>query len=456
MKVTILGGGISGLATAWKLSKEQQVEIIEKSSKVGGMASSYKYKEFSLDYGPHKIYTQLPGIMDDFKSLVKDDLMTIPKKNKIYVNGKFFDFPIKITQLATRLNPLIAASCGLGMAESLIRKDKTKSYESYLKNNFGRGMYNLLFRDYALKVWGDPKELAEELAIKRIPVSGFADLIKGILFGVKKEQSAEHFYYPKKGIGTVCDRIVKQIEKNKGKILTKTKIEKINIQKNKVESITINKKKEKTDYLVSTIPITDLVKIIEPKPPENVLKAAKRLKYRSLIVLTILVDKKNALDCNWIFFPSADIIFNRLSEQKSFSKHTCPEDKTALYVEITCDYDDWRWNASDYDLFELVMRDLEKIGVLKREEVLEYFSKKAKKVYPVYSLDYKKNLTTILDYLDTIENLQTTGRQGLFNYNNMDHCIDMANKTAEYINNNKRKQEWKDLRKYFDSYKIFD
>ena len=130
MKVTILGGGISGLATAWKLSKEQQVEIIEKSSKVGGMASSYKYKEFSLDYGPHKIYTQLPGIMDDFKSLVKDDLMTIPKKNKIYVNGKFFDFPIKITQLATRLNPLIAASCGLGMAESLIRKDKTISYES--------------------------------------------------------------------------------------------------------------------------------------------------------------------------------------------------------------------------------------------------------------------------------------------------------------------------------------
>jgi len=38
----------------------------------------------------------------------------------------------------------------------------------------------------------------------------------------------------------------------------------------------------------------------------------------------------------------------------------------------------------------------------------------------------------------------------------MDHCIDMANKTAEYINNNKRKQEWKDLRKYFDSYKIVD
>ena len=123
---------------------------------------------------------------------------------------------------------------------------------------------------------------------------------------------------------------------------------------------------------------------------------------------------------------------------------------------MTCDYNDWRWNASDYDLFELVMRDLEKIGVLKREEVLEYFSKKARKVYPVYSIDYKKNLTTILDYLDTVDNLQTTGRQGLFNYNNMDHCIDMANKTAEHINNKKGKEEWKDLRKYFDSYKIVD
>ena len=461
MKIDILGAGISGLATAWKLSDKHKVQVLEKTGKIGGMASSFPYKDFTLDYGPHKIYTQLPGILDEYKDLVKDELMVIPKKNKLMIEGNLLDFPIKFTQLVTKLNPLTSAKCVIGKATGLLKKEKGNSYESYLKNNFGSGIYNVLFKDYALKVWGNPKELSEEIARRRIPVSGFVDLVKNILFGAKEEQSAENFHYPKHGIGSVCDKIKEKIEKNKGKIKVNKTVESINIKNNKVESITIidnegKKTKEKTDYFVSTIPITILPTLLNPKPPQEVLNAIKKIKYRSLIILYLIVDKPKVLDCNWIFFPGKDIIINRLSEQKSFSKYTCPENKTALYAEITCDYDDWRWNSSDYDVFEMVISDLEKAKLLKREEVDEYFTRRARQVYPVYNKDFRKHLNVILEYLDTIENLQTTGRQGLFNYNNTDHCLDMANKTAEYIKKNKSSKEWGELREYFDSYKIVD
>tara|TARA_Y100000310_G_scaffold342413_1_gene445576 strand:+ start:4800 stop:6185 length:1386 start_codon:yes stop_codon:yes gene_type:complete len=461
MKISILGGGISGLATAWKLSDEHKVEVFEKTPKIGGMASTFKYKDFLLDYGPHKIYTQLPGILDEYKNLLKDEFMVIPKKNKLYVKGKFLDFPPKISQLATNINPLWGTKCGFSMIGRKLHKDKHSSYESYLKNNFGDEIYNTLFRDYALKVWGDPKELSEELARKRIPIKGFGDLVRGVLFGVKEDQSAENFHYAKYGIGSVSDKIAEIIKKNKGTIKTKHIVSSINIKDNKVDSIALTNKNgrtttKKTDYLVSTIPITTMIKLMNPAPPKEVIKAVENLKYRSLTILFIIVKKEKVLDCNWIFFPSKDIIFNRISEMKSFSKYCCPKDKTALMVEITCDFNDWRWKTSDYNIFDMAMKDLEKTGILKKADVEEYFTKKANHVYPIYSKNYKKHMKIILDYLDKISNLQTTGRQGLYNYNNTDHCIDMANKTAEYIKKKKSVREWKELREYFDTYTIVD
>jgi oxygen-dependent protoporphyrinogen oxidase len=67
--VLILGGGITGLASAHYLSKDFNVVVIEKESFLGGSAASFKYKGFALDYGPHKIYTELPGIMEEIEKV---------------------------------------------------------------------------------------------------------------------------------------------------------------------------------------------------------------------------------------------------------------------------------------------------------------------------------------------------------------------------------------------------
>ena len=71
-QATIIGAGITGLYTAEQISKIYQVTIIEKGNFVGGGTASFKYKDFTLDYGPHKFYTQLPGIYEEFKRIVKE------------------------------------------------------------------------------------------------------------------------------------------------------------------------------------------------------------------------------------------------------------------------------------------------------------------------------------------------------------------------------------------------
>jgi phytoene dehydrogenase-like protein len=58
--VVIIGGGMAGLATGALLAKEgRRVVVLEKGNQPGGRAYTYEDRGFTLNYGPHAMYT--PG-----------------------------------------------------------------------------------------------------------------------------------------------------------------------------------------------------------------------------------------------------------------------------------------------------------------------------------------------------------------------------------------------------------
>ena len=461
-KAIVLGAGITGLYIADQLAKSgYNVTVIEKTKKVGGMASSFNYKDFTLDYGPHKFYTYLPGIYEEFMKIVGEgNYLIVKKKNSIRLLGKYFNFPVKLSELLLNINPIISFKIGLDFFRSFFKKMKIKSYEDYFVKGFGRTGYSIIFKGFAEKVWGiNPKNLSEELARRRSPASNIFDVLKTILIKNKKDVSAEYFYYPKHGYGVICDNLANSIIKNKGKILLETFPTKINVKNNKVVSVEVSKSKKKKiscDVLVSSLSINEMPLLLNPNIPNDVAESFKELKFRSLIICYVFLKKEKALKDNWLFFPEKEFCFNRVAEQKSFSSFTAPAEKTVLTAEITCNYNDNIYNAHEEKLKELVLKDLEKAGLIKKEEVYDFFIRKAGRVYPVYSMEYKKNLNKVLGYLDNIGNIYTVGRLGLFNYNNADHCIDMAMVTSDIIIKGKSLEEWRKARNYFDSYKIVD
>lgn len=468
-KVTnvILGGGISGLQLGKELAvAKEQVQILEKSSCVGGMCSSFKYKGYTFDLGPHKFYTQLEGINEEFFKIIGNDYIKVKKKNSIFVLGKPYQFPIQMSQLLLGLGPKFsikfAGSFAVNTVKNIVSKKFPQNYEEYFKKGFGEEGYKLLFEGYAWKVWGNPKELSVELAQKRVPVSSVVDLLKKMFFQKKDPSvSAEFFFYPKNGFGEICNQLIAPIENNKGKIIKEIEIIKINhVNKriSSVEFISRGKKEELlVDNLISTIKLKEFVTLLSPKAPIEVIAAANGLKYRSLIILYLIINKDQCLKDNWIFFPEKEYIFNRISEQKSFSAKSFPEGKTALMVEITCDKKEDMFVADTKDIFSKALIDLKKAKIILNEtEVDDFFVKKIEEIYPIYSLEYKQNLTLILHYLNGFENVYTLGRNGLFNYNNADHCIDMSKKTVNHILNKKPREEWIKLIEYFDNYKIVD
>lgn len=461
-KAVIIGAGITGLYIADQLaSSGYEVCVIEKTPKVGGMTASFTYKDFILDYGPHKFYTQLPGVYDEFKRIVGEgEYLVIKKKNSIRLLGKYFDFPVKLSELLFKINPFTSTKIGLDFLRSQFTKKEVKSYEDYFVKGFGRTGYNIVFKGFAQKVWGDPAHLSEELARRRSPASSIVDVLKTIFIKNKKDVNAEYFYYPKHGYGVMCDNLAKSIQKNKGKIILQAIPTSISTKNNKVHSLDVlvqgKKKTLKCDLLVSSLSITELPLLIKPLPKKEVIKDLAHLKFRSLVIAFVFLKKDKALKDNWLFFPEKEFCFNRVAEQKSFSPFTGPKGSTVLTAEITCDYGDTIYNAPEEKIKEMVLRDLEKASLIKKDEVYDFFTRKAGRVYPVYTLDYKPHLKNVLSELDKITNLYTVGRPGLYNYNNADHCIDMAKVTADIIIKDKPRQEWKKAQEYFDSYKIVD
>ena len=176
-KIVVLGAGITGLVTAYYFSQNKNFEVIlvERQKYVGGTAYSFDYKGFTLDYGPHKIYTEIPGIINEIQKVTP--LLKIKKENSIYLKDNFFDFPLKISQIFQKI-PFTAMKSGIEIFTKSLNKLPDDSYENFLINRFGKTLYNLSFKDYATKVWGtDPKKLDKELAIKRVAVSNIFEFL---------------------------------------------------------------------------------------------------------------------------------------------------------------------------------------------------------------------------------------------------------------------------------------
>lgn len=472
-QVTILGAGVTGVSLGKYLSdKNIKVTVLEKTNKIGGMASSFKRKENWYDFGPHKLYSQLPGLMQEFENIAgKKDTLTVIKYNSIYLLGKFFDFPVKIFQIILGISPIKSASLGFGFGWSLFKgffsNKKPKTYKEYFIKGFGKPAYELLFKDTAMKVWGNPEIISEEMGRKRIPIPNVFEMLKSSSGTDSKgrELSAKFFLYPKKvGVGYISEQLAREIIKKKNTIEFDSKITNINTKDNKIVSVTYKKgnktKIVKTDFLASTIYLKDTLELMNPKPSKQVLQAANNLKYRGLILVYLIVNKEKVMKDNWIFFPEGKYVFSRVSEHNSFNRELVEKGKSVITAEIPADYDSDLYNSDESYQFRRVMDDLEEIGLVKKEEVIEYFVKKAPRVYPLYDIHYRNNLNLILTYLDKFSNFITLGRQGLYNYNNTDHCLDMSMKATEHIKGvfegNKNISDWRELRAYFDSYRIVD
>lgn len=437
-KVVILGAGVTGLSAGYYLSRtgRYHVTILEKMDVIGGVCGSFDHNGCTLDYGAHKIYSVVPGAMDEIKEAMGDGLMEVPKKNRLFLSGKFLDYPLRIGGLLTCLNIKQIMQLGFGFVGTILQgvftKEKLSSYENYVVRRFGRTAYQLVFEPLADKTWGDPKTLHYDIARTRIPSSGAVELIFKLL-GLKKETehtNAETFFYPRGGYQNFPRALASAILNHGGEIVTRADVSKVENDQGRVTkviaSIAGEEKVFDCDLLISSIPMPEMAELLDARQDPQIMRDVQAMQFRHLILVYLFIDRDKVLDDQWVFFPERDYLFSRIFEQKQLDPSLVPDGKTVICCDFTADSTDDIWASDDQMLARRCIDDLSRIGLIAADDVKDILVKRIRKLYPRYDLDYSARMDRIFQYFQRTSNLILAGRLGMYNYNNADHCFDMG------------------------------
>jgi len=172
------------------------------------------------------------------------------------------------------------------------------------------------------------------------------------------------------------------------------------------------------------MPLTELVRRLDPLPPDAVVEAADALSYRAFIIVGLILGRDDLFPDNWVYVHSADVLVGRIQNFGNWSSELVPDPQTAsLGLEYFCDVGDSIWSRSDQALVELAGKELQQLGLGRSEDVIDGVVFRQPQAYPIYDGSYREQVATIREFLGSLSNLQTIGRNGMHRYNNMDHSM---------------------------------
>jgi len=454
LNVCVLGAGPSGLCAAWNLVRDgHRVTVLEKENVWGGQSLTFERDGFRYDLGPHNIHSQRRSVIDFLKKNIGPEFISHEFFAEIYFRSRRIRYPFMGSDVLHSLHPLTAAACAVSFAGSRLRSffipafRDDGGYEKWIVNRFGRKFYEIYFAPYSEKIWGvPPAELSDVIAKKRIAVRGILELVHMLLFKRRdfhpENPTMIDNYYPRRGVGAIADFFAKGILEGGGQIRTGCRVEAVELEGRTLKAVRFLEN-GKTDRIasegpeplkvLSTIPVNDLASALEGEMPGAVREAASGLDYTSEIFLYLNLRNKEAFGVPLLYFSEPEFPFNRIYDNRLFSPATVPEGKNALCVEMTCGLNDRRWNASDTELAENCIAKLEAHGLLKRDDVEAFHTRRLTHAYPRFRIGYETKLKTLFAFFSGLDNLITFGRQGLFSYANVDDAIWMGFEVAKHL-----------------------
>ena len=201
-QIIILGGGSAGLSSAVQLIKggKTNIVLIEKESNVGGLATSFQYGDYRLDYGPHAFHSKDDEADELFKQFCDAGYKKIYMKACLFLDRKYFEYPLRFGQAILRINPKISIKMILdyfiAMFKRLFTNVAEDSFEAWGVKRYGRTIYELAFGNYSRKVWGTPTtELHWKMAQQKLPDLNLWELIKETLGGKGAKQKILYSSY---------------------------------------------------------------------------------------------------------------------------------------------------------------------------------------------------------------------------------------------------------------------
>lgn len=490
-RVIVIGAGPAGLTAAYELSLHEgyEVTVLEESGCFGGISRTVEYHGNRMDMGGHRFFSKSREVNDWWEKMMptqgspardyaalgrsctmktggpdperEDGVMLIRNRlSRIFFGGKFFDYPISL-KLETLKNMGFGNTVEVVFSylKSVFLKRRENSLEDFYVNRFGEKLYSMFFETYTENLWGrHPGDISPEWGAQRVKGLSIVAILKNMLektFHVKPRKVEtsliEEFSYPKLGPGQLWEITAEKAKENGAEIIMHAKaVELLKDAKQMITAVIYEKdgeqKKLECDYVISSMPLKDLIMGLEDVParPKEI---AAGLPYRDYMTVGVLVSSLrlknetntktigNILPDNWVYVHDRRVRMGRFQVYNNWSPYMVKdlEHTVWLGLEYFCNEGDCMWSLSDDDFAKQSIREMCTMGMIDQpEDVLDYHVERVKKAYPAY-FDTYEFIDELREYLDTVQNLFCVGRNGQHRYNNIDHSMCTAFEAVKNI-----------------------
>ncbi|NOT07155.1 MAG: NAD(P)-binding protein [Gemmatimonadales bacterium] len=376
----------------------------------GGHTASHTVNGFIFDEGPHVSFTKDQRIKDLLLANLGGEYETIDARIDNYWRGHWVTHPV-ITNLRGLPEELVVKVIADFVAARQGAPVEIRNYEDWLVAGYGRSYAETFPMQYTRKYHTtDAANMSTEWVGPRLYQAKLEEILTGALVSNPPNiHYVQDYRYPKKnGFAEFLRRFHERCD-----IHLRHKL--IRIEPKARRAHFANGRAVDYDHLISSVPLPDLIPMIDGAPRE-VREAAARLACTTVVLVNLGVARPDVSTSSWTYFYEEEFPFSRVSFPRNMSLHTVPEGMSSIQSEIYFSKKYRPLRVSPESLIQSTIDGLVRCGILRQDDtivlrhaqVVEYAN-------IIFDLERAPALAVVHGYLDEV-GIGYCGRYGDWGY----------------------------------------
>ncbi len=409
-RVAIIGTGMAALGAANHLRSEGiRPVLFDQNSYPGGHTASHRVGDFIFDEGPHVSFTKDERIKALLLRNVEGQYESVDARIDNHWQGRRITHPV-ITNLHG-LPPGLVTRVIADFVAVRQEPPPVGNYEDWLVASYGRTYAETFPMQYTRKYHTtEARNLSTEWVGPRLYQARLEEVLTGALDpNPPNIHYVQDYRYPKRnGFVEFLRKFHEGEDIQLGHRLT-------GVDPGNRELRFEGGNRARYDRLISSVPLPDLIPMIDGSPPD-VVAAAATLACTTVVLVNLGVRRPDVSPVSWTYFYEDEFPFSRVSFPRNMSSHTCPEGTSSIQSELYFSRKYRPLEVSAESLIEPTISGLTRAGVLRPDdEILVRQAQRVEYANIIFDLDRAAALATVHGYLDEL-GIGYCGRYGEWGY----------------------------------------
>jgi len=427
--IVVLGSGMAGFGAAYRLHAEGVTPVMyDQNAYRGGHTASFRSENgFVFDVGPHISFTKDPRIQELFAESVDQQYETVQINLNNYWRGYWPLHPVQLHLHGLPDDAVVKVISDF--VEERQRPERSiRNYADWLLASFGQSFAELFPMTYTRKYHTTTADnMSTDWLGPRIYRPSLEEVLRGaISASAPHTHYITHFRYP--SVGGFVNYLKKFIPM--GNLALEHELVSIDPREKLLRFS--NGHVTKYDGLVSSVPLPDLIRMIQGAPAP-VLEASRRLACTTCVLVNLGIDREDLSKAHMTYFYDEDICFTRLGFPHMLTSRNAPSGTGSIQAEVYFSEKYKPFTGSPNAWIEPVIRDLRKCGILQESDrILFREAMLLRYANVIFDLDRATALKTVHSYLDEL-GIGYCGRYGDWGYMWTDESFKSGESAAERV-----------------------